>query len=344
MAGLQMRCLILAMAGAVFAASQVAAQESFYHGKTINFVLSTGNGGGYATYARAVTPYLTKHLSGQPTIVVQSMPGAGGIRATNFLFNQAPRDGTTIGLVHSGIPFAPLFGMKSAQFDGRGFNWIGSMNSASYMCVSWFNSPIKTWDDMLTKEFIVGSSGAGSQMETLPAMLNSLTGTKMKVVAGYKDGIDVLLAIERGELHGRCGSLMGSIRITRPDWLTEKKILVPIVIAAKRMAAFPETPAILEFVKDQRTRQVFELAFAPQDTDRPVLAPPGVPAARVAELRQALEASLKDPAFLEDAKRIRIDIDFVGGEQLATIIANAYAMPPDVVDAAKETMGNAPAE
>ena len=316
------------------------AQEAFWEGKTIRFLLSAGEGGGYATYARLLAHHMGKHLPGNPGFIVQSMPGGGGLRATNHLFVQAAKDGTTIGMIHATAILAPIYGTKAAQYDSRDFNWLGAMNSTTGVCVAWHESPIQTWNDMMTKEFIVGSSGAGSQMETMPLMINRLFGTKMRVISGYKDGTSVFLAMQRGEVHGRCGGIITSLRATRPEWLTEKKVVVPVAIATQRHPNYPDAPSIMEFVKDAHTRNVLELVFAPQEFDRPVLAPPGVPPERVTLLRQAFAASIGDSALIAEAGKLRLEVDLVSGETLAKIIRSAYAMSPDVVKAAKEATGN----
>src|SRR5262249_15290109 len=205
---------LLALGGATTASADPIAD--FYKGKSINWILSAGAGGGYASYAHVFAPYLSAHIPGKPNIVVQNMPGAGGIRAMIYLGNVAPKDGTTIGMVHSSVPFAPLYGIRGANFDPRRMNWIGSINAATGICASWTASGITTWRDLFEKEFVVGGTGAGSQMETMPAMINKLFGTRIKVVSGYKGGNDVYLAMERGEVHGRCGGLKSSIKSTRP--------------------------------------------------------------------------------------------------------------------------------
>jgi tripartite-type tricarboxylate transporter receptor subunit TctC len=328
-------------ATALAQANPAAPKDGFFKDKQIKLVLSTGVAGGYAAYGRLMTQYLGNYLPGNPTtFVVQSMPGGGGLRATNWLYAQGPKDGTTLGMIHSTAPLAPLYGAKGAQFDPRNFVWIGSMNSAKGLCVAWHDSPIQTWDDMKTKQFIVGSSGAGSQMEVLPTMMNKFLGTKIKIIAGYKDGTDIFLAMERGEVQGRCGGLLTVMQLTHPDWLPEHKVVVPIQFASERNPLFPDSPTVLEFTDDPLARQVFELAFATQDMDRPVLAPPGLPEARVKDLRAAFDATMSDPAFIEEAKHQNLDMNRVSGEAVAAIIAKAYAMPPAVIDAARELMGS----
>ncbi len=314
------------------------AQEPFYRGKTIRIVISTGVAGGYAEYARIIAEHMGRHIAGGPNFIVQSMPGAGGLLAANYLYTQAPQDGTTIGIVHSSVPLASLWGSKGVRFDTLKFNWLGSLDRVDGMCISWQASPIRTWADMLSKEMTVGSSGAGSQMETYPAILNKLFGTKIKVIAGYKDGVAVYIAMERGELDGRCGGQLTVIKSTRPHWLTERKIQVPILIAHKRSPEFPDTPTVMEFVKDEPTRQQLDLVMLTQGLDRPVMLPPGVPVERVRELRAAFDATMADPAFRADIERRSLHVDPVRGEEMAKAFERAFALPPEIIAGAREMM------
>ncbi|MGE5537089.1 MAG: Bug family tripartite tricarboxylate transporter substrate binding protein [Gemmatimonas sp.] len=326
------------------AMAQAGGGAGYYKDKQIRVIISTGVAGGYAAYANLLTRYMGAHLPGNPTFIVQSMPGGGGLRATNFVWAQGAKDGTMVAMIHSTAPLAPLYGAKAALYDPRKFVWLGSMNSAKGLCVSWHTSPVKTWQDLLDRQFIVGSSGAGSQMEVLPTMLNKFLGTKIKIVSGYKNGTDIFLAMERGEVEGRCGGLLTVMQLTHPDWLPEHKVTVPIQFAAERSPAFPDSPSVMEFVKDERARQVFELAFATQDMDRPVLAPPGLPDARATELRAAFDATMNDPAFRQEADQQHLEINAVSGADVARIIERAYALPADVIDTARELMGSPAAE
>jgi tripartite-type tricarboxylate transporter receptor subunit TctC len=325
----------LCLAAAPARAEDVAA---FYRGRQISWILSADAGGGYAAYARAFASYFGDHIPGRPSIVIQHMPGGGGLRAMSYLFAVAPRDGATIGLVHSSVPFAPLYGIRGAAFDPRQMGWIGSIATSRGICVAWHTAGIATWQDMLDKELIVGGSGAGSQMETLPALLNRLFGTRIKVISGYKGGNAIYLAMERGEVQGRCGGLVSSINATRPDWFASHQVTVPIQVAINRNAQFPDVPAIVELAKNERTRSILRLALAAEDMDRPILAPPGVPPERLAALRAAFHAAMTDPGFVADAKRQRLEIDEVAGEKVAAIIAETFALPPDVVKAANDAM------
>jgi len=312
--------------------------EDFYKGKTINWILSAGAGGGYSSYAHVFAPYLSAHIPGKPNIVVQNMPGAGGIRAMIYLGNVAPKDGTTIGMVHSSVPYAPLYGIRGANFDPRRMSWIGSINAATGICVSWTASGITTWRDLFEKEFVVGGTGAGSQMETMPAMINKLFGTRIKVVSGYKGGNDVYLAMERGEVHGRCGGLKSSIKSTRPDWFPQKKVSVPVQIALERDPEFADSPALIEFVKDEKTKQILQLILSPMDMDRPLLVPPGTPPDRVAALRKAFSTAMKDKGLIAEAAKANIDLEEISGEKIQMILERAYTMPPEVIKEAKDAM------
>ena len=333
--GLRLPCVIALSALAV---APGLAQESFYKGRQIRIIISAGVSGGYNEYARLLAAHMGSHIAGKPDFIVQSMPGAGGLLATNYLYAQAPQDGTTLGLIHSSVPLAPLFGTQGARFEAQKFNWIGSLDRSDGPCTAWYTSPAKTWADLLQTPFIVGSSGVGSQMDIYPAMLNKLFGTKIKVIGGYKDGGSIFHAMEREEIHGRCGPQLTAIRSLRPQWLTERKIVIPIMVSEQRSRDFPDAPSVMEFAKDEPTRQQIRLLIVTQDLDRPVLAPPGVPAERLKLLREAFNATMADPAFRANIDKLRLTLDWVPGEDVAKTIAAAYAMPPAVVAAAKETM------
>ena len=339
--GYRVKLFGTAIVAAVFASAAGADPiADFYKDKQISWILSAGEGGGYSSYARVFAQFFSEHIPGKPKIVIQNMPGAGGIKAMNYLMNVAPKDGTTIGLVHSSVPFAPLYGLEGATFDPRKMNWLGSIATASGICIAWHESGIKTWEDMLKKEYVVGTSGAGSQMETLPTMLKKMFGANVKVISGYKGGNDVYLAMERGEVHGRCGGLIASMSSTRPEWLPQKKVNIPIQLALKRTSKFPDVPAIVEFANDEKTKQVLALIFSPQAMDRPVLLPPGAPADKVAALRKAFKEAVEDPRFIEEAKRAKLEVDYVSGEEVAEIIAHAYSFPPAIIKQADEVMSS----
>jgi tripartite-type tricarboxylate transporter receptor subunit TctC len=334
-----MKVVLLGLVMACAAGSRAASQGAdFYSGKQITWILSAGAGGGYSTYAQAFAPYVSKYLPGNPKVVVQNMPGAGGMRAMQYLSANAPRDGTVIGLVHSSVPFAPLFGLPGSTFDPRKFGWIGSLNAAGELCVAWHTSGIAAWQDLKDKTFIVGGTGGGSQMETLPDAINRLFGTHIKIVSGYTGGAEVNLAMERGEIQGRCSVSVSSINSTRPDWFASKKVTVPIQIALRRSSHFPDVPALIELTPDKRTHDILEVLLAYQDMDRPMLAPPGVPPERLELLRTAFHSGITDPAFLAEAQRLGLEIEEVSGKRLEEIVVSAYGQPPKILQAARDAM------
>ena len=314
-------------------ASRADSIADFYRDKSISIVLSAGEGGGYSTYVRAFAPFFTNYIPGKPNIIIQNMPGAGGIRAMMYFQSGAPKDGSVLGLVHSGVPFAPLFELNGANFKPLEMNWIGAMTRSDAICVAWSGSGIEKWEDLFDKEFVVGGTGSGSQLETYPAMLNALFGTKIKIISGYKGGNDIYLAMERGEVHGRCGGGFASLESTRPEWITGGKVKVPVVFSLERSKEAPDLPSLQERAGDERTRQILQLALAPQIMDRPFLAPAGVPDERVAALRKAFNAALSDPKFLEHARKSRLEISGVTGVDVEKILKDAYKLNRDVVRA-----------
>ena len=334
-----MKRLLFAALAALLCAAQPARAEPFYKGKTIRIVLSTGVAGGYMEYARALSRHLAAHIDGNPGFVVESMPGAGGLLATNHLYTQAPRDGLTMGIVHATIPLAPLWGAAGARFDPLKFNWLGALDRADGVCTIWHTSATKTWADMLARETLVGSQGVGSPTETYPAMLNRFFGAKIKVIGGYHSGTEIDLAVERGEIDGRCGTHLNTYKAMRPDWMAKRLVNVPIVFAERRLPDYPDAPTALELARDDAVRQQIELMMTTQFLDRPVLMPPGVPAERVAEMGAALSAVARDPALLEDLRRNNFTFNYVDAADMGAMLRKAYAYPADIVAAVRGWMG-----
>lgn len=330
---------VLTCCGSVHTASAAAdAVADFYRGKQVSFIIATGSGGGYDTYGRLMARHYGRFIPGQPTMVVQNMPGAGGIRATNFIYNTAPKDGTAVALVHSGMTTLSLIEPENAKFDATKLTWLGNMEEETSLCVSWHDSPIKTTDDMLTKEFIVGGTGAGANLEVYPRVMNKILGTQFKIISGYKSGNEVSLAIERGELHGRCSQPLSSIRSTRPEWLPEKKLNFLVQTGMKKDPELPNVPLIMDLVKSDDDRSVMELIFAPRSLLRPIVAPPGLPLDRAAALRQAFMETLADGAFLEDAKKQQLTLTPMSGEIMQRLILKIHQAPKAVVERAKQAM------
>jgi tripartite-type tricarboxylate transporter receptor subunit TctC len=330
---------LLGVAIAAAGANAASAQEPYYKGKTVRLIISVGVAGGFGEYARSLAEHYGRHLPGHPNVIVQSMPGAGGLVATNHLAVQAPQDGTVIAMVNATAPLAPLWGSRGARFETLKLNAIGALDRSDGTCAFWHTAPAKSWDDLRKNEVTVGSIGAGSPMEVYAIMLNRLFGTKIKVVGGYKAGSDIDLAMQRQEVDGRCGTHLKSIPALHPDWLRDKRLLVPIVVADKRNKDYPDTPALMEFVKDKTTRETIDLLTVTQKLDRPILAPPNTPPERLAELRAALAATASDPAFLAEIAKKNLTIEPTSAEEMTRIYAEAFGSPPDVIEAVKAILG-----
>ncbi|MPZ55729.1 MAG: hypothetical protein GEU91_04360 [Rhizobiales bacterium] len=312
----------------------------FYRGRTITMIVSSAAGGGMDIHARMVAPVLADRLPGKPNIIVQNRPGAGGIVATNYLYNAAHKDGSVIAVIHPTIPFAPLFGEPKTSFEATKFNWIGRIDKSSHLCVAWHTAPVQKIADVMTKELIVGSTGPGSSMASFPYMMNRFFGAKFRVVTGYKGGNDIYLAMERGEVHGRCVLTLNALRSIHPDWLRDRKINILLQLAREPSDA-PElkgVPTLYDFAKDDHQRAVMELMFANQELERPVVAPPGVPADRVAALREALREALADPKLQAEVAQRKMTLNYASGEAVARVVERAYAAPKSVVATAVESM------
>lgn len=311
---------------------------NFYKGAQVSLVISAGVGGGFDSYGRLLARHMGRHIPGQPNMVPQNMPGAGGIRATNFMYNTAPRDGLYVALVHSAMTTASVLAPEKAQFDATKFNWIGNIEDETSLCVSWHATPIKTTEDMLTKEFVVGGTGVGGNLEIYPRVLNTILGTKIKVISGYKGGNDVGLAMERGEVQGRCSWPLSSIRSTRGEWLKDKKIHLLLQTGLEKEPDLPDVPLVMDFVKNPDDRAVLELVFASRSFLRPVFVPPAVPAERVSALRKAFMDTMADNDFRQDAAKQSLTVSPKRGEDMQGQIVKIHQSPKAVVERAIAAM------
>jgi tripartite-type tricarboxylate transporter receptor subunit TctC len=266
------------------------------------------------------------------------MPGAASIRGANYLYNVAPKDGTEFAIFTRTVPLDPLLGGKSSHFDALKFNWIGSTSNEVSTCVAWHTVPVKTFTDLLKTELVVSASGVGSPSIVYPKVMNAALGTKFKVIAGYPGSADSVLAMERGEAQGNCAWGWVPMIATKGEWLRDGKINVLVQTGMKKDAAHPEVPLALDFAKTEADRQLLELVFAPQTFARPFAAPPGLQKARVATLRRAFADTMHDPEFLADAKKSKLEIDLVPGEEIDAILARIYKTPRPVVERAKAAM------
>ena len=319
----------------VLCASPAHAQSvaDFYKGKSVTIVVSTSAGGGYDTMARAIARFIGKHVPGNPIFVVRNMPGAGGITAVNWLYNTAEKDGSVIGLVQNGTPLEPLFGTKEARYEATKFNWLGTPSFEVSMVLVWHTVPVNSVDDLKTRETNMGASGANSTPAFYTRLLNATLGTKMKLIAGYPGQNDAFLAMERGELDGYPSVFYSALTSTRPNWLRDKTAKAIVQYGPERLKELPAVPFAPDLVANADDKLLMQAAFAPQALGRPLLAPPGVPADRVAALRKALADTFADPEFKAEAQRIGLIVNAPrSGEELQQVIVDAYATPSRVVD------------
>ena len=324
---------MLVLAGA--SAPQADEIADFYRGKSISLVVSTAAGGGYDVWARLLSRHFSRHIPGNPNVVVQNTPGSGGLRVMNMLNSVSARDGTVLAIAHSTAPFTPLLEPHRASFDAKSYGWIGSMTKESSFCLAWGTLPVKTFADLRTHQLIVGSTGAGSHMEIYPRLMNRLFDTKFRIVSGYKGGNDIYLAMERGEAEGRCGVTMPGLRNTKPEWIAQNKInfIVQTGLTPGPDAVLKGVPMLLDMARNEQEKQMMELLFANGEMMVPLFAPPGVPPARLSALRTAFKNTIEDPALVEEGLKQKMEAQLVSGEEVAALIARVYATPPAVVKA-----------
>jgi tripartite-type tricarboxylate transporter receptor subunit TctC len=328
--------LIVSMADT---AARADAIEDFYRGKQIRIIIGFGTGGTSDIFARTIQRHLGRHIPGGPTFVPQNMPGAGGIKAANYIYNVAPKDGTAFGTFSRTVPLEPLVGKKkAAEFDALKFTWLGSPSNEVSTCASWHTSKVKVADDLRKHELIVGSTGAASVASVFPRIFNSVLGTKFKVILGYTNSVTALKAMEQGETQGFCAWGWVPMLAQHADWYRDKKINVLFQIGLAKHPEHPDVPLVLDMTKTPEDRAVLEFIVAPQTFARPFAAPPALPADRAAALQRAFNAMVKDKAFVADAEKQKLEIQLVTGEQTLNILKKLYKTPPATVARAKAAM------
>jgi tripartite-type tricarboxylate transporter receptor subunit TctC len=329
---------MLAFAPIAFAAPFALAQSpaDFYKGRNVDLYIGYSVGGAYDLYARVIARHLGKHIPGNPTIVPKNMEGAGSLRLANWLYNVGPKDGTALGTIGRGTAFDPLLGSKGAQFQADRFTWIGSANNEVSVCVAWKTSGINKLEDVLAKELIVGGTGQAADTDQFPRVLNGVLGTKFKIVTGYPGGNDVTLAMERGEVKGRCGWSWSSVVATHKRWIDDKSIIVLAQLSLDKHPDLPDVPLIMDFAKGEDQQRMFKLIFARQVMGRPYVAPPGVPADRAEALRKAFMATMQDPDFLAEAEKSQLEINPVAGTEVEKLVKDLYQTPKALADKAAE--------
>ena len=328
-----------ALAGALLlaAASPALAQQGETLPKVITIYVAGTAGGGIDLYARMLGRYIGKYIPGNPTINVQDMPGAGGIRAANFIADSAPKDGGALGTFPGGPLAEPLIGARNPGYDMSQFQWIGAISRDVSLCISWKGTPFKSLDDARKQEMIVAGTGAGSETDTIPLILNDVLKTKFRVVTGYLGTKETFMAIESGEAHGRCGLTFSSLKASKPDWIRDKKINILLQMGLEKSPDLPDVPLASDLLSPE-DKQVLELVTMGTAVGRPFAAPPGTPPARVQILRRAFDAALKDPALIEEGRTIQAEISPTPGEEVQKIIGRLYATPKPVVERAKKLL------
>ena len=314
------------------------AQGEFYKGKVVELYVGYSVGGGYDVYARLLARHMGKHLPGSPVIVPKNMEGAGSLRLANWLYKAAPKDGSVFGTIGRGIAFDPLLGTEGAQFKAAEFGWLGSANDEVSVCASWGKTGITRFEDFYARTIFVGGTGAGADTDVFPKAMNTILGTKLKLVTGYPGGNDITLAMQRGEVEARCGWSWSSIKSNHPQWVKDGTIKLLVQLSLEKHADLPQVPLIMDMVKTPEQRAVLRLIFARQVMGRPFLAPPGVPAERLAILRRAFMDTMQDKAFLAEADKIKLEITPVTGEAVQKLVAEIYATAPEIVKQAAQAV------
>jgi tripartite-type tricarboxylate transporter receptor subunit TctC len=333
---------ILVAACGLLAVTAAAAQSGdpvaafFKTNNTMRIIVSSEAGGNYDGYSRMVARHLGKFIPGNPSIVVQNMPGAAGLVAANYLYNAAPKDGTVMANVQRQVPLIQILGEGGSQFETAKFNWLGSLASEGSICVSWSTSPVKSFDDLKTQELIVGGSGQNDS-ETVPAILNNILGTKFKIISGYPSQTAATLAVERGEVSGVCTSY-SSLLARNGHWFKDKKVNILLQAATQRHPDLPDVPLTMELASNAEDKALLELIDSRLQIGRPYVLPPDVPADRVKAIRAAFDAMVKDKDFLADAAKEKRDIDYVSGAEMQALFEKLSKTPQAMIDRLNDSL------
>jgi tripartite-type tricarboxylate transporter receptor subunit TctC len=309
--------------------SPVSAQAPNLAGKNVQMIIGFGAGGGYDRWGRTVGRHLGKHLPGKPNVVPQNMPGGGSFNAANFIYTAAPKDGTAMGIIARDAPLGPLSGMKGARFDPLKLTWLGTPTTETNVCFAHKRAKVKNFDDLLKHELIIGNTGVGTGTYSYPKALNGILGTKFKLVSGFKVSTDVLLAMERGEVDGLCESWDSAVG-KRPDLFKDGTFIVLFQAGAE---VHPEikAPSIFSFAKTAEQKQALNYLYIGQSIGRPFIAPPDLPPAVFKMVRDAFAATMKDPDYIAEVKKLKLDHDPKDGAFLEKLIKDIYATPKEVI-------------
>jgi tripartite-type tricarboxylate transporter receptor subunit TctC len=333
------RAAALLAFAAVVSPAKAQSVEEFYKGRNVTMVVGFSSGSGYDIYARLLARYMGRYIPGRPTIISQNMPGAGSLRAAQYVASVAPKDGSVLGTMSRSLPVEPLIG--DAKFDGRAFSWIGNIANNNSVCATWHDSGIKTWQDAMTKPFVLGGEGPGSDLDNFALIMKNMFGAKVKLVSGYPGGTEVNLAIERRELDGRCGWSWDSIKSTKPDWLRDEKVNLLAVFALEKAPDMPaDVPLAIDKAQNDEQREILRVHLAGQAFGRPFFAAQGIPEDRKAALRAAFDATMKDAEFIAEAGKLRLEVSPMQGVEIERVLNEIYALPKDLIDKARAAIRN----
>lgn len=337
--GTALGCALVAVAS--LALSPPAAADpvaDFYKGRTINLIIGYAPGVGYDAYGRLLARHYGSHIPGNPTLTPQNMPGAGSMKAANYIYAVAPKDGSAMGMFASSTAFEQMFGGEGVQFDTAKFTWIGNMDASVGTCGVWKTSGIATFDELMAKPTVFGGSGPSAVTSQHAVALKKLMGAPIKLVEGYSGAGDIKLAMARGEVNGSCGLALSSLKSQHAQEIKSGELKVIVQLAIEKSAELPGVAHIYDYAKDEETRQVFDLVFGRQVIGRPVSAPPGLPDDRKGALRAAFLETVRDSAFLMDAEKMKLDVTPSDGEGVEKLFARFFSYPKDAVDKAAEAM------
>jgi tripartite-type tricarboxylate transporter receptor subunit TctC len=337
-----MKKALLALATLLVAGAPTVAQEdvaAFFKGKTIRLMVGVGVGSGYDINARLLARHISNHIPGQPAIIVQNQPGAGSLTMTNALYNNGPFDGTVIGASFNGMPTTPLLQPGGARFDPVKLNWLGSTNRETQVMYVWHTAPAQVLDDARTKETVMGGQAPGSTQFDYPVLANHLFGFKFKVVTGYESTPKIHLAMESGEVHGTIAN-WSTLKAINPGWIADKKIRILAQWTFTKNPELPDVPMFLSVANTEEQRAALRLMLARLEYGRPFFLPPNVPAARIQALRRAFDATMKDPAYLAEADKLKIEVEPLTGEEVANFVEQVIKTPAETVARVRTAMEN----
>ena len=326
-----------AVSGGLVGVAKAESVADFFKGKTVTIYVGLAPGGIYSNYAQMMAPHFSKHIPGNPTVIVKHQPGAGGLSALNYVYNVASKDGLNLITPNSGMSKRVALGEPGAKFDPRKLNWLGGWGEAVNVCSVFKTAPATSIEEAKQKQDVFGTIGKSSTTYTNPTILNHMLGTKFKLISGYRGGSPIRLAMEKGEIDGWCGQYLGW-KQQKPDWLREGKLVHLVQFASKRSPDLPNVRLLSDFATNAEEKQIFSFVQGGLD-DRALAAPPGVPADRVAALEKAYIDTMKDPEFLKDAKKLKLEVNIVTGKEIADFVNQVMSLKKTTVDKLNAAMG-----